>query len=301
MSLGISTSWFGIRPLGAAALLDVLREAGVREAFVAAESARPLSAALGGGLREAGARVSGLEAPLEAVAARGSGLAVSLLSASTEVVRHALGAVAASVADARSLGCDLVVVRLGAIDVERGREREAELRAKLRLEGPSDDVTKIARELQHEVERRHDALLERACRALFAAMKSAPDMRFAVATPTSPLGFPSFATCCTLLDEFRGKPLGYWHDAAAARTLESLGLAPALAWSGEHAARAFGATMSDVAGSESRLPPGAGELDFKGLRETLPATIPVAIDVDARFGVRELQQAMSLLRSLGWG
>ncbi|MBL8765798.1 MAG: hypothetical protein JNL94_00435 [Planctomycetes bacterium] len=282
-------------------MLDLLREAGVRAAFVASESPRPLATALGDGLRAAGARVVGLEPPLATAGDGDSGLVPSLLSTSSEFARRALATVAASVADARALACDLVVVRLGAIDVDRGREREATLRAKLRLEGRSDDVTKLAKELEREVELRADALLERACRALFAAMKTAPDMRFAVATPTSPLGFPSFAACRTLLDEFRGKPLGYWHDAAAARTLESLGLAPALAWSGEHATRVFGATMSDVAGSESRLPPGAGELDFKGLRETLPATIPVVVDVDARFGVRELQQAVSLLRSLGWG
>lgn len=296
MSLGISTSWFGFRPFAVDALLDLQRDAGVREIAVAAESVRPLPPTLGEGLRAVGARV----AACEAMPARHGEAATSLLSMSAEAVRRAMATIGANAAEARAVGCDLVVIRLGTIDVDRGPERDAELSAKLRLEGQSEAVTKLAMELAHEVERRHDALLERVCRALFACMKTAPDIRFAIATPRSALGFPTLATCRTVLDEFRGKPLGYWHDAAAARMLELYGLAQPSAWSGEHASRTLGATMTDVAGSETRLPPGAGELDFKSLRETLPSAMPVVLDVDPKFGMRELQQAVKFLRGMGW-
>jgi hypothetical protein len=223
-----------------------------------------------------------------------------MLSSSSEIVRRSMNSVQMSAHEARSMRTDLVVIQLGIVDLDRGREREAEVRAKLRLEGPTDGVRRAAAELARDVENRRDMLLERACRALHETMTVAPDMRFAISTPAALIGFPTFSACRTLLDEFKGRALGYWHDATAARIFELLGLAPALAWSGEHATRAVGATMGDFAGGEQRLPPGAGEIDFKGLRETLPGALTVALDVDSKFGVRQAQEAVTFLRSLGW-
>jgi sugar phosphate isomerase/epimerase len=272
----------------------------VRACALAPGPPSPAPEALAAVLRPAGARVVAVEAsPWSGAGDPGQDHGgASLVSVDRDPRARAVEAARRAAAVGRVVGARDVVLRLGDVDVPDRRRREQKLLARLREEGPSDALRAEAAAAAADADARAEACLDRACRVLFELRRVEPETRFAVATPASPFGFPSLRALPLLLDDLRDAQVGYWHDSGAARLLELLGLSPPLAFAGEAAERTFGASFHDVAGTETHLPPGAGEIDFKALRDALPSGVAAVLDVDARFPLTEVKLAAALLESL---
>ncbi len=69
----------------------------------------------------------------------------------------------------------------------------------------------------------------------------------------------------TLFRRFDGAPLGYWHDTGHAHAAQQLGIKRAHEMLDELRDRMVGVHLHDARGLEDHLPPGEGEVDFKGL------------------------------------
>lgn len=295
MPIALSSRCLGRKPIAADALLAALRAVDLRDCAVS--RCAPLADAVAAAtlLQPAGARTVAVEMT------EGPDGALPALVAPLPAERTAaLALVAGAVASAKALGARHVVLRLGELGLPTLRQREQELRARLRLEGSTPEVLAAAAPLLREIDARSEPYLERACRILFEICRAEPDVRFAIATPDSLLGFPNFKVLGLLFSELKGRNVGYWHDAAAARDQERAGAAPPRAWAGDFGERAYGASLADVQGAERGLPPGAGEIDFRLLRESLPRGIPAVLDVEHGVPAGELRLAVALLRSLGY-
>ena len=274
-------------------LLTRLKEVGLRQAALQSWQAHPGADALLRVLKPAGA---GVQAILSRTPEAGSGL----ISPDPEERGEALELVFGAIKLARALGTRHIVLDPGHLKLERTRERQDELWAALRNEGPSERVLREAADASREVERRITPYLEPACRALFEICRAERDICFSIKTPESLFSFPSFRIMPQLLDDLREPNLGYWHDVGAAHLQELLGVAPPNGWGGENAGRCRGASLHDVVGTESHLPPGAGEVDFASVRDSLPAGAVCVLDMDGRYNAKEAQLAISFLESKGY-
>lgn len=247
-------------------------------------------------LGPAGARVVAVDAPEQPA----EGSLINVPKEDPGSVGAGMDQVLRSVALARTLGARHVVLRLGQLDLFRARERNEEVWAALREAGPGDDVRQQAARIAEEVERRIDPLLDGLCRTLFQICRAEPELRFGIATPESLFAAPTFRTLPMILDELKERNLGYWHDAGAAAATEMLGLAPQQGWAGENAGRITGVALHDLAGAERNLPPGAGEVDFRVLRESLPGGAVSVLEIDSRFAAEEVRLAASYLEGIGY-
>ncbi|MFG0316762.1 MAG: hypothetical protein ACF8XB_05775 [Planctomycetota bacterium JB042] len=294
MPLALSTRWLGARPASPERLLEVLRALDVRACFVGSGARTPEPDPLDRTLRPAGAKVVGVAA--EAFGEVEAGFA----SRAPEAIGRTVGAARAAAGLGKRLGARHVVLRLGRFELERAKEREGELLAALRRDGPTEAAREQAAAAAAAVDRRLEPVLERACRLLFDLCRAEPEIRFAVVTPAGPFELASRRALSLLFDEVRERNLGYWHDVGAAHLAHQLGLAAPHEWLGDLGARTFGATLQDAAGADLGLPPGAGEVDFRAAHEALPSGVPAVLEVDGRFPLAELKLATSYVRSLGF-
>lgn len=101
----------------------------------------------------------------------------------------------------------------------------------------------------------------------------------------------------TIFSEFRGGPVGYWHDTGHAHAHEILTLIPKESLLKAFSDQLIGIHLHDATGLRDHLPPGKGEIDFARLQPFLrPETIrvmelmPRTSDADACEGLRFLEE-----------
>ncbi len=74
-----------------------------------------------------------------------------------------------------------------------------------------------------------------------------------------------------IFEQFRGAPIGYWHDTGHAHANEVLGLIPRNALLQTYAGSLIGVHLHDAIGLDDHIPPGIGEIDFTSLKSFLKA------------------------------
>lgn len=294
MTLAFSTRWLGVAPFSPERLIEVMRALDLRDCVLAAAASLPPPLELANALSAVSARAVAIE-----VRASGDGATASLASPSEAARLAARRAIDRAVAVAREVRAPVVILAPGTVDIDHPDDRDAEVRAFLRA-GNHAELERAVTSIRRDVDRRLDACLERVCRELFGLCRTHADVRFALVTPRSLAALPTLATLGPILAEVGARNLGYWHDASAAALHEAAGAAAAGGFANEHAGRALGAYLSDAAAADLFLPPGAGRIDFRQVLDALPSSIPAALDVEPRFPRREIELAVSLLRSMGF-
>ncbi len=69
-----------------------------------------------------------------------------------------------------------------------------------------------------------------------------------------------------IFSEFKGAPIGYWHDCGHANTLEILGIVEPEGLLKRYGDHLVGIHLHDAKGLDDHLPPGRGEIDFQLLK-----------------------------------
>ncbi|MFO0982951.1 MAG: hypothetical protein U1E76_14675 [Planctomycetota bacterium] len=239
-------------------------------------------------------RVACVESPWAKGTARrslGSG------SASEQV--EALELVKATKRNATHAGAPVLIVDLGEADLADGPQRCKMLIELVASEGLSPAAVAQRDQLVAEREKLETIALDRLSRALFAVLRSEPDLPVAIAPGRPLIGYPTHGMLEQLLGDLRSPRLRYWHDVARAWHWERLGLDRNGAWLGGYGAHLAGVALADVRGMTDGLPPGAGEIDFRALRSALPARCLKLVDVGP-IGLPALKMAFDYLRSLGY-
>jgi len=100
----------------------------------------------------------------------------------------------------------------------------------------------------------------------------------------------------TLLTEFKGGPIGYWHDTGHAHTNELLGIiAPGtlLEAFGENL---IGMHWHDARGLDDHLVPGQGEIDFNALKPYIQKDLPIVIELKPGTPHQEVNKSIQFTR-----
>jgi hypothetical protein len=167
----------------------------------------------------------------------------------------AIAAAERAVRRAGTSGAGMCVVALGAADVRWDAANAARLFAR-----DEWSPKRILKE-RHDVAARHlDA-------ARFALERLIPvaereSARIGVITRATLIELPDAIEAAALLSDFRGAPIGYWHDTAAAHVSNALEADEPGAWV---KLEPIGATAADACGLRGPLAPGLGEVDFAAL------------------------------------
>lgn len=215
-------------------------------------------------------------------------------SAGERTVAHR--AVADAVNCAVTIGTQSIVLDLGVVGVYGDIEAE--------------DVNELNYAWSHErahalLARRkvgRNASVDRACRELFAIIKSFPDMHFCVTQGRSLRAVLDLESMHDILEDLGGRRLGYWHDAGiCARREQILGEAQG-EWLESFGNRLRGMTLGDASGDGLYLPPGAGGVDYGLCASYVPRagnSFPVVLELDLSVAPGEMAGMRSCLDKYG--
>ncbi|HJZ84979.1 MAG TPA: hypothetical protein VKN99_07385 [Polyangia bacterium] len=275
----LSTLWRPERPAGPQALVDGLRALGAERVVLDSTLPTDLAAEV---LTLRGVEVAALEqagrarlcAPERAERAAAAEAATRVIEqaaqAGVPVCVLALGSIAASwePADlARAFARDEWALGAG-LGAQISTERAAQAQRHL-------DAARFALE-------RVVAVAERA------------GVRVALGPRPHPWALPSLDEAAALLADFRGAPLGYWHDTAAVHCEQALGLGEPARWLERLGPAGLGVRAADACGLLAPLAPGLGEVDFTPLGKLPLATVTAPADA----APAEVAAALALVRSL---
>jgi len=196
----------------------------------------------------------------------------------TQVVRDA-------VATARLLGCRIVIFEPGIVPILGQIENEDLGDATYQW------TSERAQALLARRRAVRNGALDRACREVFAIVKSFPDIEFCLSPGRSLRAVADRASLQDLFEDLHQLDLGYWHDAAVcARRQQVLGEAQG-EWLEMFGNRCRGFSLGDASDQGMYLPPGAGGVDYGLLASYVRrsgAPTPVVLELDPAVPPSEL-------------
>lgn len=226
-------------------------------------------------------------------------LAAGAASADPGRQERAWAAATGALQQLSALGARILILAGGADEGGGRRERGERVLARLR----SGERVRPGDEALEEALRAEPMALERQweslARFLFRLAREAPGLHIALAPEASPAGLLTPGVLHLLLEDPALAGVGYWHDTAAAEARAELGLDQPGAWLDAFGRRTLGASLHDYAGGRDRLPPGQGKVDWRLLREYLPASARRVLSLAPSYPVGIAVEARTALGALG--
>jgi sugar phosphate isomerase/epimerase len=201
---------------------------------------------------------------------------------------------------AQRYGCSVVIVRGCELEDKPLREEAEKLAAKLHKDPANEALRESAREFVHRVHKKSHRQLEHICRALFSLATEFPETKLAIEAGSSLVDLFNFESVGLALSDLARLGLGYWHDTGHVHLRERLGLEPQGRWLDAYSSRMLGVHLQDAAEGGAELPPGAGEVDFKLVKDFLPGNAERVLEINARHGRAEILAAVQFLADKGF-
>ncbi|MBI1850836.1 MAG: hypothetical protein HYR85_10875 [Planctomycetes bacterium] len=168
---------------------------------------------------------------------------------------------------AMRIGCDTIVLSLGALEWEGAALRESDVVQRFSKRPSLDEAIRAEiSTLRRAAEERATSAADRACRSLHELVKKLPDVRIALAGARLPADLADPLRLQWILDDLPGKALCYWHDVGAAEAQRALGLVEPGEWLDRFSSRLAGISLHDAQAFSSHRVPGHGTVDFRLLR-----------------------------------
>lgn len=110
---------------------------------------------------------------------------------------------------------------------------------------------------------------------------------------------PAKAELDLILNEFKGAPVGYWHDTGHAHVFELLGIISQRELLDAFGRQLVGVHLHDARGLTDHLAPGTGDIDFTLLQPFLSDGHRLVIELAPGTTRKDVQQAVNHIRALG--
>lgn len=111
--------------------------------------------------------------------------------------------------------------------------------------------------------------------------------------------FPFGEEIGRILQEFRGAPIGYWHDTGHAHVLEVLGALKGRELLERYASQLAGVHLHDANDLKDHLPPGRGTLDFGEILRLLPEGTVTVMEIHPPATEEEIAEGLKMLKKKG--
>jgi len=99
-----------------------------------------------------------------------------------------------------------------------------------------------------------------------------------------------------IFNEFKGAPLGYWHDTGHAHANECLTVIPPASLLEKYGKKLFGIHLHDAVGLDDHITPGTGEIDFETLTEYITPDLPLVLELKPGLSDPEVNKGIRFIK-----
>ena len=104
-----------------------------------------------------------------------------------------------------------------------------------------------------------------------------------------------------ILNQFRGAPIGYWHDTGHAAVFETLGILKHEDLLQTYGPHMVGIHLHDALKLDDHKPPGKGEIDFEMVKNYIPEGAIKIMEIRPAFSGDEILEGLAFLEEKGIG
>jgi len=228
-------------------------------------------------------------------------MASSLLASRSEDEREtALNSVRRHIRLSRSLGANVVILRSNSVADERLVDQARALNRRFDESGMNEALAIDVQNYVKRVQKKGQRQLEHLCRSLHTLLQEFPGIQLAVEPGLEIDDLLSFEAMGWVLDDLAKHGLCYWHDVGRVHMRSTYGLPTHGDWLERYAGRMIGVHLQDAAGTETEMPPGQGEVDFRLLADYLPTHAAKVLDINPRHGRTEILASVQFLLDIGF-
>lgn len=297
---GFSTSCLGTARGRGASIVEAARELGLNRIALAANLSCEPPERLGALFRKEGIEVAALHNVVSTQGADERFLTGDrLVDPRPADAERAFGLTRETAGAARFLATPRVVLRLGRYPGEELRAIDEQIEGLFAKKGLTTEVGELLARAQAIIFPQRERFVDRAVRTLHALLRAEPEVVFCVETRHKFFGFPDIESAGNIFEDLKNPRLRYWHDAGAAHAQDVLGLTPHDEWLDRFGPLLDGVRVHDALGLTDCLPPGAGEIDFRKIRDASPAESEWIVDIGPECSLAEMRMGLSELEKLG--
>jgi sugar phosphate isomerase/epimerase len=197
------------------------------------------------------------------------------------------------------LGAKVVILHLGKVDMPNPI---SEIRAALeRGETHQDERLALINRLRRERRSVHQRHLDAALFSLDTLNKEAEQkgLLLGMENRYHLHEIPDFDEIETILEQFRGGSIRYWHDTGHAFAQENMGIIPQKDLLTAYSEIMVGTHLHDAEGLDDHRAPGQGEIDFHQVKSFLKPSHIRILEVHSGVGEKDLREGIQHLKSLG--
>jgi sugar phosphate isomerase/epimerase len=231
---------------------------------------------------------------------RASGDCFSLASLDREERKKGVSYTSRTLEQAYDLEARGVVLHLGRVETDLPRDGLQQL---YRGDRWNDEGAKLLQQEREERSRLRDPHLDALLFSLDAILKRAEQLGVIVGVENRYYfqEMPDKEEIGIILDQFRGGPIGYWHDTGHAAVFETLGIMRHEELLQSYASHLVGVHLHDALGVDDHKPPGKGEIDFEMVKKYLPEGTIKIMEIHPQARGNEILDGLEFLKAKGIG
>jgi len=199
---------------------------------------------------------------------------------------------------AHDLEARVVVLHLGRVETDLPRNGLQQL---YRENTSNDEVAKLLQQEREERSRLRDPHLDALLFSLERIVKRASQLGVVVGIENRYYyqEMPNKEEIGIILDQFRGGPIGYWHDTGHAAVFEALGILQHEELLKLYAPHLVGVHLHDAHGIDDHKPPGQGEINFEMVKGYLPEGAIKIMEIQPSARGHEITDGLEFLQEKG--
>jgi len=199
---------------------------------------------------------------------------------------------------AHDLEARVVVLHLGRVETDLPRNGLQQL---YRENTSNDEVAKLLQQEREERSRLRDPHLDALLFSLERIVKRASQLGVVVGIENRYYyqEMPNKEEIGIILDQFRGGPIGYWHDTGHAAVFEALGILQHEELLKLYAPHLVGVHLHDAHGIDDHKPPGQGEINFEMVKGYLPKGAIKIMEIQPSARGHEITDGLEFLQEKG--
>jgi sugar phosphate isomerase/epimerase len=298
--LAFSTSWQSIESITAEEMLAALKSLDISGIELSYQISEGFFNKMKSALKHSGLKVVSVHNyfPIPPVRShsRGSGDLFLLSSCDNQERQKAIQFTAKTIEHAGDLGAAAVVLHCGFVDMNHEMQALYQYFNSNRLD--SEEAQIFIRNKLRKRDRRKpphmDCLLVSLDRLVAVAEKQGVllglENRYHYHELPGPDDFK------VIFAQFKGAPIGYWHDTGHAHANETLGLIPRESLFQSYSDELIGIHLHDAIGLYDHIPPGSGEIDFAALKPFLKADTIKVIELKPGIPALEVSEGIKFIR-----
>jgi sugar phosphate isomerase/epimerase len=201
---------------------------------------------------------------------------------------------------AHELEARAVVLHLGRVDMDLPKNGLQQL---YRENASNDEIMELLQQEREERSRLRDPHLDALLFSLERIVKRAEQLGVIVGIENRYYfqEIPDVEEIGIILEQFRGGPIGYWHDTGHAAVFEALGIVRHEALLQRYATHLVGTHLHDALGIDDHKPPGQGEIDFEMVSRYLPEGAIKIMEIHPSARGHEILEGLEFLKEKGIG